>query len=114
MTRRVRLRGLKFLLTMLVASKAIAGDDSLDEIVITARKVTESLASVPLAIQVISREEIEQSGIDGLTSLAAQVPGLYVEPMWGGANAAPTLRGQAHPGDVGAETVGIFIDGVLQ
>src|SRR6202000_923733 len=25
-----------------------------------------------------------------------------------------TLRGQAHPGDVGAETEGIFIDGVLQ
>ena len=24
------------------------------------------------------------------------------------------MRGQAHPGDVGAETVGIFIDGVLQ
>jgi len=86
----------------------------LDEIVITARKIAEPLSSVPLAIQIISRQEIERSGIDGLLSLSGQVPGLYVEPMWGGGNASPTMRGQAHPGDVGAETVGIFIDGVLQ
>jgi iron complex outermembrane receptor protein len=102
------------LLPLVAASAANAGDDSLDEIVITARKVAEPLSSVPLAIQVISREDIRRSGIDGLASLAGQVPGLYVEPMWGGANASPTMRGQAHPGDVGAETVGIFIDGVLQ
>ena len=41
------------------------------------------------------------------------VPGLYVEPMWGGTNAAPTLRGQSHPGP-GGNTVGVFVDGVLQ
>jgi iron complex outermembrane recepter protein len=68
---------------------------------------------VPLSIQVITHQELERAGIDGLQSLAGIVPGLYVEPMWGGTNAAPTLRGQSHPGP-GGNTVGIFVDGVLQ
>jgi iron complex outermembrane receptor protein len=114
MTRRVRPKAFTWLLLLVAASATRASDDVLDEIVITARKIAEPLSSVPLAIQVISRQEIERSGIDGLLSLSGQVPGLYVEPMWGGGNASPTMRGQAHPGDVGAETVGIFIDGVLQ
>src|SRR5277367_3377383 len=113
-TGRVRPKALTWLLLLVAASAVRASDDELDEIVITARKIAEPLSSVPLAIQVISRQEIERSGIDGLLSLSGQVPGLYIEPMWGGGNASPTMRGQAHPGDVGAETVGIFIDGVLQ
>jgi iron complex outermembrane recepter protein len=113
-SRRVRRQAFTWLLMLVAAGSVSASDAALDEIVITARKIAEPLSSVPLSIQVISREEIERSGIDGLLSLSGQVPGLYVEPMWGGANASPTLRGQAHPGDVGAETVGIFIDGVLQ
>jgi iron complex outermembrane recepter protein len=97
------------------AAHAAAADEStLDEVVVTARKLPEPLSSVPLSVQVISRQDIERAGIDGLMSLSAQVPGLYVEPMWGGISASPTMRGQAHAGDVGAETVGIFIDGVLQ
>jgi iron complex outermembrane receptor protein len=90
-----------------------AAADSLDEVVVTARKIAEPLAVVPLSIQVITREELQRAGIDGLQSLAGYVPGLYVEPMWGGTNAAPTLRGQSHPGP-GGNTVGVFVDGVLQ
>ena len=104
-------------LSILMAAASAAGTataaDSLDEVVISARKVAEALADVPLSIQVITREEIRRAGIDDLQTLAAHVPGLYVEPMWGGTNAAPTLRGQAHPGP-GGNTVGIFVDGVLQ
>jgi iron complex outermembrane receptor protein len=92
---------------------ANAAADSLDEVVITARKIAEPLADVPLSVQVITREELQRAGIDGLQSLAGNVPGLYVEPMWGGTNAAPTLRGQSHPGP-GGNTVGVFVDGVLQ
>jgi iron complex outermembrane recepter protein len=90
-----------------------AAADSLDEVVVTARKIAEPLADIPLSIQVISREELQRARIDGLQTLAAYVPGLYVEPMWGGTNAAPTLRGQSHPGP-GGNTVGVFVDGVLQ
>jgi iron complex outermembrane recepter protein len=82
-------------------------------VVVTARKIAEPLADVPLSIQVITHEELQRAGIDGLQSLAGYVPGLYVEPMWGGTNAAPTIRGQSHPGP-GGNTVGVFVDGVLQ
>jgi len=112
--RGLQCRAFTWFLLVIATSGARAGEDVLDEVVVTARKVAEALSSVPLAIQVISRQEIERSGVDGLLSLSGQVPGLYVEPMWGGGNASPTVRGQAHPSDVGAETVGIFIDGVLQ
>jgi iron complex outermembrane recepter protein len=104
-------------LSILIAAEsgvgASAAADSLDEVVITARKIAEPLADVPLSIQVITREELQRARIDGLQSLAGYVPGLYVEPMWGGTNAAPTLRGQSHPGP-GGNTVGVFVDGVLQ
>jgi iron complex outermembrane recepter protein len=91
----------------------VRGAEALDEIQVSARKIAEPLANVPLSIQVVTREELDRAGIDGLQTLAAYVPGLYVEPMWGGSNAQPTLRGQSHPGP-GGNTVGVFIDGVLQ
>jgi iron complex outermembrane recepter protein len=104
---------LSILLAGVSGAAANAAADALDEIVITARKVAEPLVDVPLSIQVITREELQRARIDGLQSLAGYVPGLYVEPMWGGTNAAPTLRGQSHPGP-GGNTVGVFVDGVLQ
>jgi iron complex outermembrane recepter protein len=104
---------LSILIAAAGSASANAAADSLDEIVITARKIAEPLSDVPLSIQVITREELQRARIDGLQSLAAYVPGLYVEPMWGGTNAAPTLRGQSHPGP-GGNTVGVFVDGVLQ
>jgi iron complex outermembrane receptor protein len=115
-TRRIR-RGREVALRLLLAASGIAvadpAADSLDEIIVTARKVAEPLADVPLAIQVITRQELERSGIDGLQSLSGYVPGLYVEQMWGNSNSQPTIRGQAHPGP-GGNTVGIYVDGVLQ
>ena len=101
------------LLAVASATAAKAGAEALDEVLVTARKIAEPLADVPLSIQVITREDLQRAGIDGLQSLAGFVPGLYVEPMWGGTNAQPTLRGQSHPGP-GGNTVGVFVDGVLQ
>jgi iron complex outermembrane recepter protein len=101
------------ILIVTAGSVGVSAADSLDELVVTARKIAEPLANVPLSIQVITREELERAHIDGLQTLAGYVPGLYVEPMWGGSNAAPTIRGQSHPGP-GGNTVGVFVDGVLQ
>ena len=51
-------------LSILMAAASAAGTataaDSLDEVVISARKVAEALADVPLSIQVITREEIRE------------------------------------------------------
>jgi iron complex outermembrane recepter protein len=107
----------RFLLCALCAAPIIASADlpidPLDEIVVTARKARELLSDVPLAIRVISSQELRVTGVDGLQTLADQVPGLYFESMWGGSNAAPTLRGQAQPNQSG-NNVSVFVDGVYQ
>jgi iron complex outermembrane recepter protein len=101
----------------LLAQPTLALDEAaptnLDEIVVTARKEREALADVPLAIRVVSAQELRRAGIDDLQTLSSQVPGLYFESSWGGSNAAPTLRGQAQPNQ-GGSNVGVFVDGVYQ
>jgi iron complex outermembrane receptor protein len=96
-----------------VVPAAAAADAALDEVIVTARKVREPLADVPLAVRVVSSEELRRAGIDGMQALSEAVPGLYFESMWGGSNAAPTLRGQAQPNQ-GGNNVGVFVDGVYQ
>jgi iron complex outermembrane recepter protein len=85
----------------------------LEVITVTARKMRESLSDVPLAVRVISSQEMQTEGIRGLQSLSDQVPGLYFESLWGGSGSAPTLRGQAQPNQSG-NNVSIFVDGVYQ
>ena len=85
----------------------------LDEVVVTARRVSESLAEVPLSIVVIGRTQLDGGYFDGLRSLATRVPGLYYETMWGGMGSAAVLRGQSQPNTAG-DNVGVFVDGVYQ
>lgn len=87
--------------------------DLLDEVIVTARKVREPLADIPLAISVVSSQELSAYGINGLQALSDHVPGLYFESLWGGSGSAPTLRGQAQPNQ-GGNNVSIFVDGVYQ
>lgn len=89
------------------------GDEGLAEVVITARLQPEPLREVPLSVAVVGRSMLGAGGIDDLLSLAARVPGLYFESMWGGANSAPVLRGQSQPSAAG-DNVGVFVDGVYQ
>lgn len=105
---------------VLLAATAAAGPAAAQQVVpeleavtVTARKVEESLGEVPLAIDVVGAETIGTGAFDGLHSLAAQLPGLTFESMWGGSNSAVILRGQAQPNAAG-DNVGIFVDGVYQ
>ena len=78
----------------------------------TARKLPESAFDIPLKISVLSQEVLEDATIDGLYALAAHVPGLSFESVWGGGLSLPTMRGQFSPGL--GDTVGVFVDGVYQ
>lgn len=90
----------------------VAADD-LQEIVVTARKRTEVLTTVPLSVSVHDAGDISRSSLEGLQTLAQVEPGLYFESLWGGGNAAPVLRGQSQPSTAG-DNVGVFVDGVYQ
>ena len=88
------------------------GSDTL--IVVTARRQSEKLMDVPLAVDVVPASSIGPGGVDNLQSLAAHVPGLSYEAGWGGFFSTPALRGQNQPNVRTVDAVGMFIDGVYQ
>jgi iron complex outermembrane recepter protein len=115
-SRRKRLaRDLRIALLLSVAAPtpAIASEDGDDTIVVTARRQDERLVDVPLAISVIDTQSLGAGEVDSLQTLAARVPGLNFEAIWGGANSFPILRGQNQP-SVAGDNVGMFVDGVYQ
>ncbi len=87
--------------------------ETLEEIIVTARKVSESLVNVPLSIDVIAADALPSGLPLDLYRLSLLSPGLYFESLWGGVGAAPVLRGQSQPSTAG-DNVGVFVDGVYQ
>ena len=77
---------------------------NLEEIVVTARKVTERLQEVPMSIAVVNGETLERTGATNLSDLGRQVAGLTVVSAAPGQNVI-TLRGLS-----GNNTVGFYID----
>jgi len=90
-----------------------AEDDGRPPIVVTARRADERAIDVPLNIAVIPAGSMGTGAVADLQSLAARVPGLAFEAIWGGANSFPIMRGQNQP-SVAGDSVGMFVDGVYQ
>ncbi|ARR55858.1 TonB-dependent receptor [Rhizorhabdus wittichii DC-6] len=101
------------------ASEGSAGADPLmNDIVVTARRRSETAQSVPLAISAFSAESIEARGIQKIDGLAGFTPNMTFQnnPSFGGAgsSAAIYIRGigqkeflpTTEPG------VGVYVDGV--
>jgi iron complex outermembrane recepter protein len=61
-----------------LAQQAAAAPEQLTEITVTATRRTETLEAVPYSISVVSAEQLDQTGITDIASLATQVPGLSV------------------------------------
>lgn len=58
-------------------------EDTLGEIVVTARKVTESIDTVPLAITAMTSEKIEERNLKSLEDVASFSPGFYTQSQTG-------------------------------
>ena len=97
----------------LAPTAAFAQAHNPDIIIVTARREAETLSNVPADVRVVRDDSIGAGTIDGLQALAAQVPDLSFEAIWGGANSFPVLRGQSQPSAAG-DNVGMFVDGVYQ
>ena len=95
------------------APAGAAVPEALEEVTVTARKVSEPLFNVPLSIDVIPAAALPSGLPLDLYRLSLLSPGLYFESLWGGLGAAPVLRGQSQPSTAG-DNVGVFIDGVYQ
>lgn len=88
------------------------GAMGLDEVVVTARKTSEALINVPLAITAFTAESIEARGITNLDDVAAFTPGLTFSNVIGDFLPAPVIRGVAPIDIFGELNTAIFFDGV--
>jgi iron complex outermembrane receptor protein len=100
------------LLSGAAAQEAAPEPNRLPEIVVTAQQRTQSVLDVPIAVQVVTSEQIQAIGADDMADLAPFIPGLTVS----GSPTQPhfTIRGIS-TSDFGVGTdpaVGIYVDGV--
>lgn len=100
----------------LSAGAAFAAQPVLDEIVVTARKRTETLADVPQAVSVFTAEDVERFGYTTSADIIRQTPNLMWHSIIGFATPNIFLRGIGSTTFNGnqANPVGLHIDGVYQ
>ncbi|QGN54193.1 TonB-dependent receptor plug domain-containing protein [Novosphingobium sp. Gsoil 351] len=90
-------------------------EGGLSEIIVQARKVDENLQEVPVAVTVLSGEELDKKSVIRVQDIAAFTPGMY---MRSGANSPAgilvSLRGQAQNDTLITldPSVGTYVDGV--
>ncbi|WP_371398133.1 TonB-dependent receptor [Fretibacter rubidus] len=87
----------------------------IDEIVTTAQRRTDTVQNVPVAVTVISAEDLETKQISGTLDLQKTVPNLNLATNTGTANAARIfLRGIGEDESRGAvePAIGTYVDGV--
>jgi iron complex outermembrane recepter protein len=94
-------------------SAATAWSQTLEEVIITARKKPESLMLSPVAVTAVSGVSLDQEGITNLEQLAVKIPGLQL------GRAAQTssiyIRGIGSGINKGFEqSAGMYLDGIYQ
>ena len=94
---------------------AVAADNNIDEVIVTAQKRAERLQDVPISITAFSADAVEQRGLTNIESLDALAPNLSVARTPGNSTAAQiSIRGgvQTNPALFWDPTVGMYLDGV--
>ncbi len=102
------------LFTPLILASAISSASSerfmLEEIIVTAQKVPESLQDVPISMSAVDGQKIADAGINNLQTLSASVPGLQIGT--GAISQNIFIRGIGSGSNRGFEqSVGMYIDG---
>lgn len=87
---------------------ASADDGALEEIIVTAQKREQRLLDVPMAIAVLTADQLEQRGIESVQDLSFSVPGLTMREDGPGSYTI-FLRGLANQSGSGA-LVGLYLD----
>jgi len=90
---------------------------STDEIIVTARKQSQSLQDVPLAITALGSVELEAGGFENIIDISKVAPGLFIEPINGVSarvQTQPRFRGVTFDANSPLQrTATVFIDGIL-
>jgi len=94
-----------------VASAASAAADDAQTVMITATRRREPAREVPMQVETLSTEKLEQSGAKNLTDYLANEPGIDVKTQGGAGIGAITMRGVS-TGDQTSAVVSTYIDDV--
>jgi len=78
-----------------VCTSALAENDALEEIVVTAQKREQSAQDVPIAIVAFAGNQLERLDLQSSADLTRLVPGLNVTGSFGGQLLTFSLRGVA-------------------
>lgn len=84
------------------------GGGGLEEIVVTATRQVDTVNRVPLSIQAVTAQALDQQGIKNTQDLIRTVPGLYSVQANGGSQQTFSIRGIV--GATGAATTGTYLD----
>lgn len=87
-----------------------AQSNALEEIVVTARKRTESIQDIPAAIQAISQESLAAMGAKGLEDYARFVPSVNVVNYGPGSNTVVFRGAITGAGYLGQATSSVYLD----
>ena len=82
-----------FLLIVMTVMSQTAAAAVLEEIVVTARKTSESLTETPVAVSVLTDEFFDESGFNTITEIVRFVPGYDFSPITTTRAASPSIRG---------------------
>jgi len=97
-----------------VPSPAFA--QQLEEVVVTARLITESLQSAPIAVTAVTSETITNQGLRNINDISQFTPGLQFSQAFGRTTDRPVIRGQSNVlagVQFGVESgAAYFVDGV--
>ncbi|OYY90905.1 MAG: hypothetical protein B7Y45_05655 [Sphingomonas sp. 28-66-16] len=78
------------------AAEAPAGQTGLEEIVVTARKVEESLQTAPVSVSVLSEAKIRTLGLNSIDDFAKQATGISFSQAFGRSSDRPVVRGASN------------------
>lgn len=96
------------------AEPAAAEASDLDDVIVTARRRTEPLQKVPIAVTAFSSERLTQQQVDDVNDLSAVVPSLNITNITGSAVAQIYLRGAGQDDSQAASEppITIYVDDV--
>ncbi len=92
---------------------APADSEQLDEVLVTARRRSESFKDVPITVNVFTKEAIQSAGIEKPADFIARVPNMTLVETQNAGNAFVVMRGisQARNSE---PSVAVIVDGVLE
>ncbi len=98
----------------MLAPVAAQQQQGIETVVVTAEKRSESAQTVPIALTVLTAEDLKKQGIDKVNQLEYATPSLEVVPAFGSGQPEFRLRGVGFDdyASLNSSTVGVYVDEV--